>query len=212
MTRIKDINNRIDGHMILCDGEITTDGLTLGFDEHINMNPSKFKRLGMRKIKSELSENPGYPFGLDITCYDRSTGGNYMYFLRFRLNLTTQKPMDIAAEIVEKLQAYLALRNKTQIVGTMNYDSSIYIYWSNAGNSNDFFELSLVNDYKISHFSFEMGANSDNLNSRQITKNNPYLFIRNYANVNGVYDSYNPMPNYDINNLYFHWDVMESYN
>jgi hypothetical protein len=57
-----------------------------------------------------------------------------------------------------------------------------------------------------------MGVNSDNLNSRQISKNNPYLFIRNYANVNSVYDSYNPMPSYDLSNLYFHWDVMESYN
>jgi hypothetical protein len=94
----------------------------------------------------------------------------------------------------------------------MNYDSSIYIYWSNACNSNDFFELRLFNDYTTSHFLFEMGENSVNQNSRKITTNNPYLFIRNYANVNGVRDSYRPMPSYDISNIYFHWDIMESYN
>jgi hypothetical protein len=47
-----------------------------------------------------------------------------------------------------------------------------------------------------------MGEDCVNQNPRKITKNNPYLFIRNYSNLNGVYDSYNTMPSYDINNLY----------
>jgi hypothetical protein len=78
MTRTSDINNRIEFHMILCDGEITTDRITLPFDERIHMNPSKCKRLGNRKIKCEMSENPGYPFALDIRYYDRSNGGTNM--------------------------------------------------------------------------------------------------------------------------------------
>jgi hypothetical protein len=90
MTRITDVTTRIDGHMILSDVEITTDGFTLGFNEGMNMNPRKFKRLGIRKIKCEMVEDPGYPFALDIVYYDRSTGGSNMYFLNIRLNLSTQ--------------------------------------------------------------------------------------------------------------------------
>jgi hypothetical protein len=66
MMRTMDINNRIEGHMLLCDGEITTDGITLGFDERMNMNMSKFKRLGIRKIKCEMVEDPGYPFSIKL--------------------------------------------------------------------------------------------------------------------------------------------------
>jgi hypothetical protein len=42
MTRINGINNRIEGHIFICDGEITADGITLGFDERMNTIPSKF--------------------------------------------------------------------------------------------------------------------------------------------------------------------------
>jgi hypothetical protein len=84
MTRINDVNNRIEGHMILSNGEVSTDGIILGFDGRLNLNPSKYKRLGIRKIKCMLSDNPGYPFELDITYYDKSTCGSYMYFLNFR--------------------------------------------------------------------------------------------------------------------------------
>jgi hypothetical protein len=91
----------------------------------------------------------------------------------------------------------------------MNYDNSIYFNWYNAGDSSDFFEFRLVNDYTIGHFSFDMGENSDNLKARKITKNNPYLFIRNYGNLNSVYDIYRLIPSYNINNIYFHWDIME---
>jgi hypothetical protein len=48
MNRTNDINNRIEGHLILSHGEVSTDGITLVFDERMNMNPSKFKRLGIR--------------------------------------------------------------------------------------------------------------------------------------------------------------------
>jgi hypothetical protein len=67
MTRIIDVNNRIEGHSILSDFEITTYGFTLGFDEPRNMNPSKCKIIGIRKIKSEMVEDPGYSlqFGLN---------------------------------------------------------------------------------------------------------------------------------------------------
>jgi hypothetical protein len=47
MTRIKDINNRIEGHMILSDVEVSTDGVILPFNQHMNINPSKYKRLGI---------------------------------------------------------------------------------------------------------------------------------------------------------------------
>jgi hypothetical protein len=127
-----------------------------------------------------------------------------MYFLNIRLNLTTQNSFEISNEIVDKLNALLESFNKTPRVGTNNYDSKIYIYWNNPGNSSDFFEFSLVNEYTIGHFSFMGGEDSVNQNAKNITKNNSYLFIFCYSNTNGVYDSYNPMPSYDINNLYFH--------
>jgi hypothetical protein len=71
MTRISDVTNRIEGHMILSDVEITTDGFTLGFDECMNMNRNKFNRLGIRKIKCEMVEDPGYPFWLHVTYYNQ---------------------------------------------------------------------------------------------------------------------------------------------
>jgi hypothetical protein len=36
MTRINDVNNRIEGHMILSNNERTINGFTLGFDERMN--------------------------------------------------------------------------------------------------------------------------------------------------------------------------------
>jgi hypothetical protein len=80
MIRTADINNRIEGHLLLFDDEISTDCFTLGFDERMNMNPSKYKRLGIRKIKCEMAEDPGIPFALDIMYYDRSTCGSNCTF------------------------------------------------------------------------------------------------------------------------------------
>jgi hypothetical protein len=120
----------------------------------MNINTSKLKRLGLRKIKYEIAENSGYPFGLEVMYYDRSNGGSNMNLFKFSLNLTTQKPIEIGNEIVEKVQAFLESTNKTHIIGIMDYDNSIYIYWSNAGNSSDTFEFSFVNDYTIGIFHF----------------------------------------------------------
>jgi hypothetical protein len=128
MLRTSDINNRIEGHIILSDIEVSTDGITLCFDEHLNLNPSKFQRLAIRKIKCEISENPGYPFAIEIIYYDRSSGDTNMNIFKFSLNLTTQKPIEIGNEIVEKLQAFLESKNKTHIINTMDYYNCIYIY------------------------------------------------------------------------------------
>jgi hypothetical protein len=49
MRRINDDNNRIEGYMILSDAEVSTDGVMLSFDERMNMNMSKYKRLGIKK-------------------------------------------------------------------------------------------------------------------------------------------------------------------
>jgi hypothetical protein len=189
-----DITNRIETHLILSDVEVSPYGLRLGFNECMNINQRIYKRLAIRKIKCEISENPGYPFALDIVYYDRSTGGSHMYFLNFRLNLTTQKPIEIAVEIVNQLNAKIESINKTSRVDMMNYDDSMYIFWHNAGNSSDSFEFRFVNDYTIGYFSFDMGEDSINQNARKITKNTPYIFIRKNANLNSFYDSYQPVP------------------
>jgi hypothetical protein len=189
MNRTNDINNRIDGHLILSNGEVSTDGITLGFDERMNMNPRKLKRLGIRNIKCEIVDNPGYPSALEVMYYDRSSGGSNMNLFKFSLSLTTQKPIEIAVEIVGKLQAFLESKNKTYIIVNMNFDDIIYIYWSNAGNSTDIFEFRMVNDYTIDHFSFFGGESSVNRKTMNLTKSNPYLFIYCYNNSNGVYDN-----------------------
>jgi hypothetical protein len=112
MNRVANINNRIECHPILS-GEVSTDRLTLHFDESMNMNMSKFKRLDFRKIKCILSDSRSYPFAIYIMYYDRSTGVSYMYLLNIRVNLTTQKPIEIAVEIVNQLNAMLESKNKT---------------------------------------------------------------------------------------------------
>jgi hypothetical protein len=66
MTRFGDINNRIEGHRILSDVEVSIDGAILPLDECMNMNQGKYKRLGIRKIKFMISDNPGYPFLITI--------------------------------------------------------------------------------------------------------------------------------------------------
>jgi hypothetical protein len=53
MTRISDINNRIEGHILLSDVEVSTDCLMLPLEERMNM--SKYKGLGIRKIKCIIS-------------------------------------------------------------------------------------------------------------------------------------------------------------
>jgi hypothetical protein len=45
-----------------------------------------------------------------------------------------------------------------------------------------------------------------------INKDNNNLYLLPWGSIDGIYDSYNPMPNYDFNNLYFHWDILDNYN
>jgi hypothetical protein len=172
MARINDINNRIDGHLILSNSEITTDGLTLGFDERMNMNMSKYKRLGIRKIKCELVEDPGYPFALDIRFYDMSTGSLRLHLLNFSMNILVQNPIKIGMEIVDKLNEFIESKGKTPRFSTSKVNDSIYINWDNTSGSSDYFEFRLMNEYTIEHFSFYRGFDNSIPNSRNITKNN----------------------------------------
>jgi hypothetical protein len=73
--------------------------------------------------------------------YDRSNGGTDMNLVNIRLNLTTQKPIDISVVIIDTLNTMLESRNKIPRLATMNYDGSIYINWYNAGDSSDIFEF-----------------------------------------------------------------------
>jgi hypothetical protein len=45
-----------------------------------------------------------------------------------------------------------------------------------------------------------------------INKDKYYLYILPWSNYNGVYYMYEPLDNYDICSLYFHWDILESDN
>jgi hypothetical protein len=65
----------------------------------MTLNPSKFKRLGIRKIKCEMSENPVYPFSMGIIWYDRSQGYSEMNFGKIEINLTDKKFNEIAEDI-----------------------------------------------------------------------------------------------------------------
>jgi hypothetical protein len=51
MNRIANNNNRIEGHMLLFNAEVSTDGLTFSFDECMNINMCEFKRLAIKKDK-----------------------------------------------------------------------------------------------------------------------------------------------------------------
>jgi hypothetical protein len=112
MTRIFDITYRIESQMILCNADVSTDCITLPFDEHMTINPRKYKRLGFRKIKCIMSENPGYPFWISLIYYNRINGGNYMYFADIKINLTNQTSNDIGNEIIAQLNAFLKSNGK----------------------------------------------------------------------------------------------------
>jgi hypothetical protein len=43
MARISDINNRIEGHMLLSDVEVSTDDTILPFDKGMDINPRNIK-------------------------------------------------------------------------------------------------------------------------------------------------------------------------
>jgi hypothetical protein len=128
MNRINDITNRIEGHMILSNGEVNTDGITLGFDERMNMNPSKYKRLGIRKIKCVLSDNPGYPFSMEVVWCDRSQGGSHMHMIRIKIGLTDQTFNKIAEEIKNWINSSLEGYGTSHRIDTyVRYDNAISI-------------------------------------------------------------------------------------
>jgi hypothetical protein len=110
MTRICNINNRNEGHMILSNGEVFTDGVILPFDERMNINPSKYKRLGIRKIKYTISDNPGYPFWIDVSYYKRVNVASIIGICNFRFNITTETITGIGSKIISKLNEYLELK------------------------------------------------------------------------------------------------------
>jgi hypothetical protein len=91
---------------------VTTDSFTLGFGERMNLNQSKYKRLGLRKIKCEMVEDPGYPFWLCVTYYNRVNGNNYISITDIRINLTTETTYDIGNTIVSHLIDYLESKDK----------------------------------------------------------------------------------------------------
>jgi hypothetical protein len=169
--------------------------------------------LGIRKIKFEMVEDPGYPFSMGIVWYDRSQGYSDMHFGEIKINLTDQTFNVIAEEIKYQINSFL------QDCGTPHrfnhntrYDNAINIVWTNGNGSTDIFELQLLNEFTFGHFKLEGGASSYSSHAQIINKDNYELYILPWAEINGVCDRYNPMPNYDINNLYFHWDISKSDN
>jgi hypothetical protein len=67
----------------------------------------------------------------------------------------------------------------------------------------------LENEFTFGYFKLEGGESSYSSHAQIINKDNYDLYLYPWAENNGVYDSYNPMLSYDINNLYFHWDIIE---
>jgi hypothetical protein len=88
----------------------------------------------------------------------------------------------------------------------------IRIQWTNASESNDDIEFMLCNEYTVEHFELNGGADSVNLYAKKLNKNNNGLYMLPLGNYNGVHDSYQPLGNYDLSNLFFHWDATESDN
>jgi hypothetical protein len=85
----------------------------------------------------------------------------------------------------------------------------ILLDWYNSSGSDYDFEFRLCNEYTISHFELDGGA--DNLNSyaKKLNKNNTGLYLLPWGNYNEVYNSYQPLGNYELNNLYFHWNIIK---
>jgi hypothetical protein len=48
--------------MIYFNVEVSINCVILPFEERMNINPSKYKRMDLRKRKGMISDNPGYPF------------------------------------------------------------------------------------------------------------------------------------------------------
>jgi hypothetical protein len=128
MIRASDINNRIEGHMILFNVEVSTDGIILPFDEHMNINQSQYKRFGFRKIKCVISDNHGYPIWICITYYNRVNGASYINIRNIHINLTKDISTDIGSKIISHLNRYKESKGIYHRFRTsMRYDYAIYI-------------------------------------------------------------------------------------
>jgi hypothetical protein len=209
-----DINNRIEGHMILSNGEISTDGITLGFNEHMNINPSKYKRLGIRKINYILVDDPGYPFWLYVTFYNVINGVKNISTTNIHINLTTESISDIAYIIAARLNDFLASKGKpNRFKASISYGNGMCVEWYNVSESpDDYFELRLNNEYTIEYFGLDGGLDSINSNAKVINKNNTGIYLVTQGNYKDIHNSYRPLDNYDLSSLYFHWDIIESDN
>jgi hypothetical protein len=65
-------------------------------------------------------------------------------------------------------------------------DDAIDITWNNPNRSNDFFEFVSFNDYTRGYFTIEGGRNSSNPGARIIEKDNDYIYIFSWGNLDGV--------------------------
>jgi hypothetical protein len=171
MTRTSDINNRIQRHMVLSDIEISTNGFMLPFDNIMHWNLSKFKRLGKRKIKYVISDNPDCPFLIDVTYYNRVNDASYINIRNIRINLTFETTTDIGSKIISILNQYSESKGKSHGCSSYTrYHNAVGIRWDNASGSDDYFEFRLCNEYTFDHFKFEGGTDSPNLIQESLTR------------------------------------------
>jgi hypothetical protein len=68
----------------------------------------------------------------------------------------------------------------------------------------------LYNEYTKSHFELDGGADSVNSYAKNLNKDNYRLNLCSWGNFYGVHDSYQPFGSYDLSNIFFYWDIMES--
>jgi hypothetical protein len=179
----------------------------------MNINGGKYKRLYLRKIECMISDNPCYLFWLCVTYYNRVNGSNYIGIPNIHNNLTIETTIDIGNKIISHLNDYLESKDKPHRFRTyISHGNVIRIDWYNTSGSDDDFEFRLYNEYTISHFELDDGADSVNSNAKKLNKDNHGLNMLPLGNYNGVFDNYQPLSNYDLSNIFFHWDIIESYN
>jgi hypothetical protein len=145
MTITYEMINRIDGHILLSDIEIFTDGTDVLFDQRMIINSSKFKKLGLRKIKCMIADNLSYPCWIHITYYNRINVGSYLNIKIIYINLTNDKSTDIGTKIIYYRNSYLESKGKDHRFGTSTrYDGAIFIIWYNINISDVFLNKFLI--------------------------------------------------------------------
>jgi hypothetical protein len=80
----------------------------------------------------------------------------------------------------------------------------------NSSGSDYVFEFRLCNEYIISPFELDGGADCVNSYAKKLHKGNHGLYLLHWGNCNSVHDSYQPLDNNDLSNIFFHWDITES--